>query len=460
MYLIPLLLPLLLAAPQAQDPAVKAPGLAASHTPFQSKSKQELRYVWWLPEDYDGKTPRNLSVILHGTGLDYRWGLWNNPPGQFRPLDIVVSVDGTSPGQGDSRLFLGEEKDADSFREFLDEMRTQFAVDRVYLYGHSQGGFFVTYYSGLHPDTVAGVVAHASGAWSWTETGKKAQSVAVAFMHGSADPVVPYRQSPGSFAAFREAGFKKLLLRRLPGYNHWPNCVRATECLDWCEGMTTKNPDRALTLVKELLRPKGVDNQGYEIPPAFAAARSVLRRFQGEGDDPFGNLPAMLQGHAEELAAAIEKLAGDVAKNLDKEIGKKLTLAKEPPLAALRAYREDFRGVDSAERWLDKLGFAKMEKAQAKSVEALFKAWYEPEKPEAERCVEVLAALADGWLYDGYPPELAERLAEWQTTAASLGLDKKTVKAFDEVVDPWQKGWGSRVWEEYQRVCGEWKVPK
>src|SRR6185295_15699259 len=101
----------------------------------------DLRFVWWLPKDYAPKTPRNLTVILHGTGLDYRWGLWNNKPGVFRPDDIVISVDGTRP-DNQARVFMGEKPDADAFAKFLGEMRTTFSVDRVFLYGHSQGGFF------------------------------------------------------------------------------------------------------------------------------------------------------------------------------------------------------------------------------------------------------------------------------------------------------------------------------
>lgn len=455
--LLPLLLP---AALQEGGPEAKDPGPAAAHQAFQAKSAAGLRYVWWLPEDYDGKRPRNLSVILHGTGLDYRWGLWNNPPGVFRPDDVVISVDGTSPGPNDSRLFLGEPKDADAFRDFLSEMRKLFAVERIFLYGHSQGGFFVTYYSGLHPDTVAGVVAHASGVWTWTETGKKAAQVPVALLHGSADPVVPYRQSPGSYVALQEDGFERLLLRRMPGYNHWPNAVRATECLDWCEGMVTPDPDRALALATELLRPKGADQYEYDIPPAFAAARMVLGRFLGEGPEPFAGVPSTVQERAAELLSALDRFTGDVIEELEKDVGKKLALGQEPPLAALLAFREDFRGVEPAERWLQKLGYEKLAKAQSKAAGSVLTAWYAENKADGERFQEIVAALEDGWLYDGYPPELGERLAEWKKDAKSLGLDKKALKAYDTVVVPWLAGWERRVWDQYARACAEWKTPK
>lgn len=444
----------------AQDPPLKAPAAnAEALKPFQWKSAAGLRYAWILPKEYDGKKARNLTVILHGTGLDYRWGFANNPPGIFRPDDVVVSADGTSPGPNDSRLFLGEEKDAAAFRDFLAELRQQFLVADVFLYGHSQGGFFVSYYAGEFPDTVTGVVAHASGSWTWTQTGKKSQRVAFAFMHGASDPVVPYGQSPGAFEHYQKAGFPMVLLRRLPGYNHWPNAVRATECLDWCEGMTTKDPDRALALAKELLRDKGPDEYQYEIPPAFAAARQVLRRFAGDGHDPFGNLPAMLQGHAGEVTAAVEKQAADVAEDLQKAIGKKLSLESEPPIAAICAYRADFRGVDAAESWFKKLDLDKEIVKHDKAAADVYKAWYADVMPDGERFSTIVLALADCWLHDGFPPELAAKLVEWKGQEKSLKPDKKALKAYETSAMPWMKGWEDG-WKVYEKAVSGWKTPK
>src|SRR5436190_2850133 len=107
-------LALLLLAPLAQSaggidsraPSEKAP----PQTWFQAESKGGLHYAWKVPKDYDGKRACSLTVILHGTGLDWQWGPANNPLATFRPGDVVVSVDGTSPGQEKSRLFLGEKK--------------------------------------------------------------------------------------------------------------------------------------------------------------------------------------------------------------------------------------------------------------------------------------------------------------------------------------------------------------
>ena len=78
-----LLAPLVLAADDLEELAPTPE--AEAFTAHAWKSAGELRYVWWLPEDYSAEEPRNLSVILHGTGLDYRWGFWNNKPKIFRP---------------------------------------------------------------------------------------------------------------------------------------------------------------------------------------------------------------------------------------------------------------------------------------------------------------------------------------------------------------------------------------
>src|SRR5262245_50644318 len=101
-----------------EDPPQRVPDAEATPLKvFMNTAKATgLRYTWVVPKGYDDRNPRNLSVILHGTGLDYRWGHWNNKPGIFRPDDIVVSADGTSP-DGETRLFLGQPKDAKLFHE-------------------------------------------------------------------------------------------------------------------------------------------------------------------------------------------------------------------------------------------------------------------------------------------------------------------------------------------------------
>jgi predicted esterase len=439
--------------PEQRDPA--QPG-AATHTVFAWKNKGGLRYTWWLPKDYAKDKPRNLTVICHGTGLDYRWGYLNNPVDSFRSDDIVISVDGPTPN-GDTRLFMGESKDAKAIHDFLAELRATFAVDRVYLYGHSQGGFFVVYYAGEFPDDVAGVVAHASGAWNWSKTGKEVHKVAISFMHGTADPVVPYGQSPGSRDAYVEAKFPLIHLRRLQLYNHWPNAVRADEELDWCEGMTATTPAEALACARAILRPKPSDEYQWETVVGFSGARDVLRRLVGQGPAPFADVPSEVKTQAQALIDAVEAEGAKHVDALRKVLGANKTLALDgkPWLGHLVALREDFRGVDSVEAFVKELGYDKLAAAHAKAAGDIFKAWYDEKDPR--KMYEAIVGAIDGaYLFEGFPPELAGKLDELRKDEKKLGVSKKASKDF-AAVGLWKDGW-KKGREAYQDIWKKWKL--
>lgn len=446
----------LLAGAALDDPEERKPEPSApAHEVFRWTSENDLRFTWVLPKDYDPEVPRNLTVICHGTGLDYRWGHWNNKPGLFRPDDVVVSVDGPSPGANDTRLFLGERKDAEAVRDFLHEMRATFAVDRVFLYGHSQGGFFVVYFAGEYPDEAAGVAAHASGAWNWSKTGKAVRKVAIAFMHGTNDPVVPYVQSPGSRDHYADEGFELLHLRRLQNYNHWPNAVRANEVLGWAQGMTATDPAEVLDVAEELLRPKRADEYQWQTVAGFAGARDVLRRVVGEGPVPFEEVDPKLAERAEEAIEAIEKEGERHVAALRKSIaGEKLELDGDEWLGHLIALREDFRGVDSVEVYVDELGFDKLRESHAKAARKILDAWWADRSPE-KTYEAVVSGIGKAFLFEGLPHDLEKKMAAWNGDAKKLGLSKKAQKSYPDL-EAWADGWkdGSKA---YEALWKKWK---
>jgi predicted esterase len=439
--------------PEKRVPEASAPALK----PFMSTSKNGLRFIWWLPKEYDAKKPRNMTVILHGTGLDYRWGLWNNKPGIMRPDDIVVSVDGPTP-DGQNRLFLGEKKDADAFDAFLSEMRASFAIDRIFLYGHSQGGFFTVYFAGEHPEHVAGVVAHASGAWNGSRMTKDVQKVAIAFMHGSADPVVPYVQSPGSRDAYAKVGFTLLQMRRLPGYNHWPNAVRATEELDWCQGMTAKTPEEALAMALDILRTKKPDEYQYETPVGFSAARAILRRIEGKGPAPFTNVDEKTAATAKQWIEKIEAAGALQVEALKKDAPKKkdVKLDHAPWIGQLVSMREDYRGVDSVEAYLKEIDFDAQVEAQHKGASAILDAWYRKNAAKAT-FTAVVDNIPKTWFFDGFPPDLPAKMKEWKDGAQKLGIGPDVVKKYAEF-EAWLKSRDEGV-KRYESIWKQWKGP-
>jgi predicted esterase len=441
---------------RVDDPPRREPDPGApAHEVFAWTSAGGLRYTWVLPEDYDPEVPRNLTVICHGTGLDYRWGHWNNKPGVFRPDDIVVSVDGPTEAQNGTRLFMGERKDAQAVRDFLHELRDTFAVERVFLYGHSQGGFFVVYFAGEYPDEVAGVAAHASGAWNWSNTGKSVRRVAIAFMHGTRDPVVPFRQSQGSRDHYAEQKFELLHLRRLANYNHWPNAVRANEVLGWAQGMTTSDPEEALAVAEELLRPKPADEYQWRTVAGFAGARDVLRRIVGDGPVPLEEVDPELVRRAQKDIDAIEqegeRHVAKIRKNLK---GKELELDGRPWLGHLIAVREDFRGVDSVEVFVEEIDFDKRRDKHAKAAGKILETWYADKEP-AKTYAAVVTGIDDAFLFEGFPPELQEKMEAWDADAKALGLSKKNKKSYPDF-EAWAAGWKDGT-DEYAKIWKKWE---
>ena len=431
--------------------------MAKPLTGYAWKSKNGLRFVWWLPKDYDPEKPRNLSVICHGTGLDFRWGFWNNKPGTFRPNDVVVSVDGPTPDR-ESRLFTDDKASVDAFSAFLTEMTRTFAVDRTYLYGHSQGGFFVAFFAGEHPEQVAGVVAHASGAWNWSKLNGPVQEVAVAFMHGTADDVVPYVQSPGSRDAYAKAGFDVLHLRRLDRYNHWPNSVRATETLDWCQGMSAKTPEEALACALDILRVKKPDDVQWTTVVGFAGARDVLRRLEKKGPRPFEEVPEAVAKEAAEWIAKVEAAGAEQVAELKKALpGKKhLKLGEGAWLGRIVPLREDYRGVESVETYLKEIGYDPLAKTQEKPAGTIVTAWYQEKDPK-DIYEAVVENIGKAFLHDGYPPELAEKMKEWEQSAKKLKISATAQKKFADF-EAWRKGWEDGL-KGYAETWKAWKGP-
>jgi predicted esterase len=432
-------------------------GQVGAHQVHAWKSKGGLNYAWSVPKGYDGKTPVGLTVICHGTGLDYRWGFANNQPEVFRPNDVVVSVDGTSPGANNTRLFNGDPKDAKAFKGFLEEMQAAFAIDSVFLYGHSQGGFFVVYFAGEYPDAVRGVVAHASGAWNWSKTGKPAQKVAVAFMHGTLDPVVPFPQSPGARDAYLAAGFPSVHLRRLQNYNHWPNAVRANECLSWCEGMTTASPTVALAAAEQMLAKKKADEYQWETVVGYSGARQVLGRITGDEKPACKDADAATKEKAQKLVDRIEAEGNKHVEALKKLVAKKEDLVLKSPaawLGHLIALREDFRGVRSVEAYVKTIAFDEQKKQQLKAYQAVVTAWNDDKAAEVAKAKAILSGLPHAFLWEGLPPELGPKVAEWQT-AFKKQLSKPELADAGKC-EAWVAGWKSGA-EAYKAIWKDWK---
>lgn len=273
-------LTLSLTAGHAAAAPEREPGEKSKGKLYQWTGDSGLTFQYVVPRSYEPQAGATLTVILHGSGLDHRWGFANHKAGDFRSDDIVVSPDGTTPNSRGSFDFLGRPQDAEKFTAFLDEIRSTFNITAVYLYGHSQGSFFALYYAGLQPEAINGVLAHASGVWTQTRLAPAGHHQAIVLMHGTSDPIVPFTQSLGGYNVYRDKGYPNVRLRALEGWNHMPAehngaIPHASQQLAWIEAMTSDDLPRLTTAYATLAKPK--DKTQHD----FAALYQVAQRLGG-----------------------------------------------------------------------------------------------------------------------------------------------------------------------------------
>jgi predicted esterase len=333
----------------AADVKEKNPADLSKGKVYEWKSADGLIYHYRIPKSYNGKSGASLTFILHGSNLTHTWGFANHQPDTFRPDDIVVCPDGTtSNGQGGFN-FLGKDPDVERFAALQTELKSVFKIDATYLYGHSQGSFFALHYAGAKPDDVQGVVAHASGVWTWTNQPEAAHHQAIVLMHGTQDPVVSYGQSVGGYESFKAKNYPTVRMRSLEGWNHWPAehngpIPHTSQQLAWVEGMTSTDLKRLAATIKTLSPAKSTEQSDFaalyqvaeriaNLPDASAGAKSV-------GEKTMNSVDILAEKHISEFAK--------IAPNSD------LTLSDEAWIGHLPMFLRAFAGVPKAEEFCEK----------------------------------------------------------------------------------------------------------
>ncbi|MSR20924.1 MAG: alpha/beta fold hydrolase [Gemmatimonadetes bacterium] len=175
-----------------------------------------------VPMGYDTDVPIPLIVSLHGysgsgEGHDRRWGISALAD---RYNFLTIAPDGTREAEGDRNPywnassaccnFAGTDIDDSAYlRRIIDQIRASYNVDasRIYVIGHSNGGF-MSYRMGYeHSDVVAAIVSLA-GANHLEQREPPPNPVHVLQIHGTDDTTIAYRggeiqgnRYPGAFAS-------------------------------------------------------------------------------------------------------------------------------------------------------------------------------------------------------------------------------------------------------------------
>jgi polyhydroxybutyrate depolymerase len=160
-----------------------------------------------VPDDYNENVPTPLIVALHGytgsgEGTDRYMGL----SAIADDYDfLLVKPNGRREPEGDANPYWNasvaccnfydvETDDVAYIKSVIDEMKSRYNVDptRVYLIGHSNGGFMSYRMAREHPETIA-AIASLAGAIDAGPSEPPASPVHVLQIHGTADATIQYR---------------------------------------------------------------------------------------------------------------------------------------------------------------------------------------------------------------------------------------------------------------------------
>ena len=132
-----------------------------------------------------------------------------------------------------------------------------------------------------------------------------------------------------------------------------------------------------------------------------------------------------------------------------------LTLDGKAWLGHLLPLREDFRGIESVEKFLTEIGFDKAAEAQAKAAKPLYDAWYGEGKSESDCATAVLETIGKCFLVDGLPWNLRAKMDEWK--GKKIDVPAKLAKKWSDW-DSYAKGIDDG-WKQYESIWKKWKGP-
>lgn len=160
-----------------------------------------------VPAGYDASSPAPLVVLVHGytssgAGQEayFKLGALADEFGF-----LFVAPDGTVEKAGNGNRFWNAGPmccnfqgstvdDAAYLKTLIDAIRRRYAVDdrRIYMSGHSNGGFMVHRMAYEYPETIAAVVALNGSAPNRFLKARPADPVAILHIHGTADRLNAY----------------------------------------------------------------------------------------------------------------------------------------------------------------------------------------------------------------------------------------------------------------------------
>ena len=202
---------------------------------FEEAGGRDSEYSLFVPSTYDGSERAPLIVALHGKGGNNSMMIRYEGLTDFAERDgyIVAAPMGANGAYGfiegeptEHGLTTGELSEKDVMN-VLEIVTSEFNIDkdRIYLMGHSMGGYGTYHIGAKYNDIWAALVPIAGGVIS-VEQGEKLKHIPILVLQGGADRMCPAERSRESVARMKELGMEHLYVE-VPGASHrdgiWSN---------------------------------------------------------------------------------------------------------------------------------------------------------------------------------------------------------------------------------------------
>ena len=118
------------------------------------------RYVVVLPDSFDKSNFHDVLIALHGHGSD-RWQFVKNTRGECRAARDIARkyhLIYVSPDYRARTSWMGPQAEAD-LHQIIEELKSKYQIDQVFLCGGSMGGSSSLTFAALHPELIDGVAA-------------------------------------------------------------------------------------------------------------------------------------------------------------------------------------------------------------------------------------------------------------------------------------------------------------
>lgn len=296
-------------------------------------ARNRMSYYLRAPEGYDASTPIPAILILHGSNMNSKAyvstmaAAWPELARDY----LLIGIDGeqrseqSSPenpafnytyvnyvGRSKYKGYPGTDRESPALvPEVLAEIKARVPISRIFVGGHSQGGFLAyslvmntpELFAGAFPISSGLIVQCEPGAYDNAELIAAQKKVPIAIVHASNDGVVNYSMSQWALESFEEADFPMVRLFTDDRAGHMFARLPVDKAVRWLEAMAEEDINRQLDAAEEWAR---TERERDAMVPIARAGRMLSNGFDS---------PELMQRVAP-LHAEIERRASETVKAL------------------------------------------------------------------------------------------------------------------------------------------------